>query len=86
MPNVPAPVPLIIPPLAMPEALKPKPPEEGLKAWLKFKLLMLVEAKVELPVTFSSPESVKAVAEALPKLEVAVAVMEVKDGLADKLI
>src|SRR5581483_7974570 len=50
------------------------------------KLLTLVVAKVEVPVTFKLLLRVKEVAEALPKDEVAVAMMEVNDGLAEIVI
>src|SRR5436305_1320022 len=92
MPTVPLPVPANNPPLATPEALKPKPPELRFSGCDKDKLVMEVVAKVEVPLTFKvdckivGPETVKAVAEALPKLEVAVATMEVKDGLLLKVI
>ena len=79
-------MPVIIPPLAMPEALRPKPPEEGPSGCDKLRFVIVVLAKVDVPVTFKLPETDKAVADALPNVEVAETFMEVKFGLLEKVI
>ena len=58
MPIVPEPVPEIMPPLAIPEALKPRPPEDRARAWVKARLVMVVVANVEVPTTERVPPTV----------------------------
>lgn len=59
MPIVPAPVPESKPPLAMAEALKPKPPEDKAKAWERVRLVMVVVASVEVEATDNVPPTVR---------------------------
>ena len=59
IPKVPAPVPVIKPPLATEEALKPRPPEVSPSGWDKVKLVMVVVASVEVAETFKVPPTVR---------------------------